>query len=388
VDSDQDDPQDETRNQPVRAPTEAQHGAERLDAAVDQPSMSEKILADRINRSDRWMIVLTAAIAFSGIISAVIFGKQLLAMEAQLTEMRIAREGSDKSTADQIALMTAQSDTMAGQLSQMKAAAEQTERAIIATNHLAEEAGRSADQSRRLADAAIAENAVTRQLATAADRANQINRKSLTGVQRAFISVKSVEYEPWDPNDKSTRYDQWFVDVALENSGNTPAADLHIRTRCSGSVTRVTDPYTIPGLGPSVGSKNSRLGDLRTLELGPKQAKPVARCPMAGDFRAQNGQFFYVFGTAAYRDTLDSSSAHLTEFCFEAYRLDGPEGAFTSHFDPHLRERDLIPCRTHNCTDDGCGKADLQLAVEDLTPSPPTGATAAPRPLRRVVVSP
>ena len=47
--------------------------------------ISEQALVDRIKRSDRWMIVLTAVIAVGGLISAIIFGYQL-------NEMKIAGE--------------------------------------------------------------------------------------------------------------------------------------------------------------------------------------------------------------------------------------------------------------------------------------------------------
>lgn len=58
----------------------------------DQAAIANKTLVDRINRSDRWMIGLTAVIAVGGAVSAVIFGMQLSAMRGQLEEMRRAYE--------------------------------------------------------------------------------------------------------------------------------------------------------------------------------------------------------------------------------------------------------------------------------------------------------
>lgn len=62
------------------------------DTGGEQPSISEQALVDRITRSDRWMIFLTAVIAVGGLLSAVIFGYQLHEMKvaAELTRESIA----------------------------------------------------------------------------------------------------------------------------------------------------------------------------------------------------------------------------------------------------------------------------------------------------------
>ena len=57
------------------------------EVSTPQDAISEKVLVDRIRRSDRWMIFLTAAIAFSGVVSAIIFWRQLDAMRGQLDIM-------------------------------------------------------------------------------------------------------------------------------------------------------------------------------------------------------------------------------------------------------------------------------------------------------------
>lgn len=60
------------------------HGAE----ATGQQSAADQAFVDRIDRSDRWMIFLTGAIALTGIVSALIFGWQLNVMQGQLDEMK------------------------------------------------------------------------------------------------------------------------------------------------------------------------------------------------------------------------------------------------------------------------------------------------------------
>lgn len=78
---------------PNAAPKEApavktEEGHHHRTIASGERSITEQEFVDRINRSDRWMIGLTAAIAFFGLVSAVIFGWQLHVMQGQLDEMR------------------------------------------------------------------------------------------------------------------------------------------------------------------------------------------------------------------------------------------------------------------------------------------------------------
>ena len=61
---------------------------DRGEIAQQQPSIREQAFVDRITKSDRWMIWLTAAIVFTGVVSAFISKGQWSVMEAQLDEMR------------------------------------------------------------------------------------------------------------------------------------------------------------------------------------------------------------------------------------------------------------------------------------------------------------
>jgi hypothetical protein len=78
----------EGASDPIAASVGGGETANRDQITKQQTSISEQALVDRIKRSDRWMIWLTAAIAFSGIVSAIIFGRQLGIMQGQLDEMR------------------------------------------------------------------------------------------------------------------------------------------------------------------------------------------------------------------------------------------------------------------------------------------------------------
>jgi hypothetical protein len=113
--------------QPSPAITEGDAATHRQ-IAESQSSISEKALVDRITRSDRWMIGLTAAIAFSGVLSAVIFWRQLNAMNGQLDEMK----SSGLQTAETIKALNSQAETMHGQLAEMQKQSAMTQNLIAA----------------------------------------------------------------------------------------------------------------------------------------------------------------------------------------------------------------------------------------------------------------
>jgi hypothetical protein len=77
-----------TQTSPTVKPHQEVHSGITKEENEDQAGISNKALVDRINRSDRWMIGLTGAIAGGGIISAIIFGWQLTVMRGQLNESR------------------------------------------------------------------------------------------------------------------------------------------------------------------------------------------------------------------------------------------------------------------------------------------------------------
>ena len=82
--------QDGSGHQESAGPAAAVEGADpsrHQEIADGANSITDQALVDRINRSDRWLIFLTAAIAFSGVVSAIIFGRQLSVMQGQLDEM-------------------------------------------------------------------------------------------------------------------------------------------------------------------------------------------------------------------------------------------------------------------------------------------------------------
>jgi hypothetical protein len=75
-------------------------GTEDRDATGQEHTVTRSELADRIQKSDRWMIGLTAVIAIGGAVSAAIFGYQLNEMKvaAELTResIKISRQAIDQ----------------------------------------------------------------------------------------------------------------------------------------------------------------------------------------------------------------------------------------------------------------------------------------------------
>ena len=89
---------------------EHDHPAKHQSEAEQQAEITNKALVERINRSDRWMIGLTAVIAIGGLISAIIFGGQLYVMKSQLEEMQSTGRQTDEMIAATKLLAKAASD--------------------------------------------------------------------------------------------------------------------------------------------------------------------------------------------------------------------------------------------------------------------------------------
>lgn len=79
------------KTSPEMASGSAPNGENGSDVNKKQTSISERAFVDRINISDRWMILLTGAIAATGIVSF-----QLSVMKGQLAEMKSGGLQEDK----------------------------------------------------------------------------------------------------------------------------------------------------------------------------------------------------------------------------------------------------------------------------------------------------
>lgn len=343
--------------------------------ARNQVSISEQAFVDRIKRSDRWMIFVTAAIALSGVASAVILGKQFRAMNGQLEVMR-GQLAEMKAAGDQTERAIAATNRLADQAAisatESRRLADQAEQSASATRQLAQAANESAAQSRRLADAAIksAEAAarateMTRKLARAATDANKISQEALVDVQRAFMFPKGIDFAKV-PNVGMARATGditgslpilWAAHVRWTNSGNTPTKDFVTTTNCLISMKgQVDDPYTVTASDISKGLifATNKIGFV----FGPKQETDAGFClvdPFSIIINSLVGINFYVYGSATYKDVLDPAVIHITEFCFIMVISGNPETGYMTNppgIDPLHATTGY--CRKHNCADDEC----------------------------------
>lgn len=332
--------------------------------AQNQASISEQAFVDRIKRSDRWMILLTAAIALSGVASAIILGKQFRAMNGQLEVMR-------------------------GQLAEMKSSGEQTERAITATNRLADEAAISAAESRRLADQAEQSAIATRKLAEAANksaietqrlaqeasRANAISQQALFGVQRPFMfthgtTIEDVKVFMGPARERILA--GWRAYIKWENSGNTPTKGLTITTHCVLSVNPIADPFALLITAPK--STHMSTQSFSTV-FGPKQIDVGGQCPIdlmsVALGKLLNFGHYYAFGTAYYKDILNGTKTYRTDFCYELTLAGGPLAQeFEGVKNPEPVHLVSGHCFIHNCADDECERQD-KITAQNAAKSPP-----------------
>jgi hypothetical protein len=88
LESDKDGREDEPAPLHGASTVEAREAAPHQEIGGNEASEAQQALIDRIDKSDRWMIGLTAVIATAGIVSAIIFGWQLHVMQGQFDEMK------------------------------------------------------------------------------------------------------------------------------------------------------------------------------------------------------------------------------------------------------------------------------------------------------------
>jgi hypothetical protein len=373
-----------------------QHGA----IPEGQTPNANQALVERIDRSDRWMIGLTAVIAVAGIASAGIFGWQLSIMSGQLDEMKSSSAQSVQiiDAYKKIATATIDSVTAARKLVEattnaVKASqrlAEAAEKANAESTRLVAAAGEGNAQTRRLADAATAANEESRRLANNVAAANEISRKALLVSQRPFMFPTGVDLvkvtpdmlpigavSPKLPHDKSIF---WLANIMWENSGNTPTSDLIIKTYCLMSADVLTEPYNITKV-----KKFSRKSDAvfstddykqilvvtqQNPLFGPKQSDNGGVCPITAiDVLIASvvpgiAYHHYIFGNATYGDLIETKTPHRTDFCYELLLKGNANADWINTPGQPAKVSELkgtvIRCASHNCADGECERQDRE----------------------------
>jgi hypothetical protein len=238
--------------------------------AREQASISNQALVDRINRSDRWMIALTAIIAIGGAISAFLFWKHLQAFQGQLEAMR-------------------------GQLHEMTAAGKQTDELIAANKKVAEAASKSAEAAKRSAD-----SIESSQRAWAAPVNGKLKAPLGTSDEIVFmLDIQNVGKEPafdatYQVGDSLTP-----IPAGFDNWVNLPV----------GKIDTCADILPIPGnpsIFPSGGLSTNSSGIVYSVRSPAEHRRPISEI-------VEKKFVLSIYGCIAYKT---ANSVHHTAFCY------------------------------------------------------------------------
>jgi hypothetical protein len=155
---------------------------------------------------------------------------------------------------------------------------------------------------------------VSRIAANAAKDSAQIAREALVTSQRAFIRAAGF---PWLWRPDTDRTGKYFFDIqpTLENAGNTPTVDASINVNSSLREKPLPDDFDFP-----------YVGEPGEAVIGSKQSVGVNNAIILDDdlLAVQQGKkFFYIWGTATYRDVFEGTPVHTTQFCTQIQRVIG-----------------------------------------------------------------
>ena len=344
-------------------------------------------------------LIFDGIIAIAAIVGSVFVYRQLISMNGQLAVMReqmkdarAAAKSADittdrqlkiaeKQAGSQQILADANKDIAASATKSAKATeqlARATADAAAASHRLAESAGQSTAATQRLAAAANDANAVSRELVKTTHQVGEINQNA----QRAFVFVKDVVlqkvtyadyyrrlYEangipsylvqiPAEPGYQQTML--WQANLVWENSGSTPTKKLSITRSFWVDSEQKADEPTFDVLTIPLPDRGFAQLDDQHAFIGPKQEAQI----MSGFITAgpsfmrflevlSGPTKYYVFGVATYRDILNPTYAHRTEYCFYI-QLAVDLGTKLDSAPINPPDAKLIPCAKHNCMDEEC----------------------------------
>jgi len=182
-------------------------------------------------------------------------------------------------------------------------------------------ANRMKDQSDRTKDLADR----MKDLADQTKEIARISRNELVDVQRAFISVTSLDPKVI-PNGAYT----WTLTV--ENSGSTNAQHLEMRRNCG-------TPGSLGIKWPDFLDFSKHLLAPQFLEIGPHSTQTLGFCAAIPSLVDGPDRPWIMFGEFTYADIFGED--HLTEFCYQSFGYGS-----------------MVPCEginsRHNCTDQDC----------------------------------
>jgi hypothetical protein len=169
------------------------------------------------------------------------------------------------------------------------------------------------------------------------DEAIKINRQYLIASNRAFVYLEPPEITPHIDVVKHIK--SWQMTIGIGNSGNTPTKNLFYGIACPSNDAEL--------------EKFFDKGETVPFILGPKvKIKPNACSVDTPDTVIKPDNVVFVATVAHYMDTIDDRIPHITEACYVM-------NFATSNLGTSDLIALGSPCRTarnHNCADDECKK--------------------------------
>lgn len=164
--------------------------------------------------------------------------------------------------------------------------------------------------------------------------------------QRAFVYFDGIELR--NSLDPASRAQQISFFMRLNNSGNTATKDLEFFVRCPPTLEHLSEPWGLFIRDPL--PKQPQV-------IGPHQvvtavcALSIAHLRQMSEGRA----FAFMLGEITYRDRLDPSVLHKTQFSYEINNVNviGPAADAAPGTFPAVLVGSQ-PIGQHNCADDDC----------------------------------
>jgi hypothetical protein len=198
--------------------------------------------------------------------------------------------------------------------------------------------------------------------------ANAINRASAIISQRAYVGIAPFPYQTQSGTDRKTGESAVLFVVGVDNSGNTPAFDVHAHINYAPRTSKLPKNFTyhdisvaippLPGMAitPDV---TSAIGAHET-----RGAMPAAFRQTILSEIDTGKTFVYLWGRVTYRDVF--GCRHQTDFCTQIL-----------HSQPNKNGQQLTAsanCESHNCSDKDCPEfrdTSSDVCSVELNPFPP-----------------
>lgn len=173
------------------------------------------------------------------------------------------------------------------------------------------------------------------------NRSADIAEMALMTVQRAFVSLKTIE--SIGVRDEQGKVVRWEFFPQWENGGATQTRLMRQHVNKGFAEGELPSNFDFHDAGEE-DNRPYFLAAKGGILTGPLLVDP----DMLTEVKNRKKRLYF-WGWAAYRDVFESSEPHLTEFCNELIIPDG--NMVTGEGGRFL----YVPCTSYNCTDEDCG---------------------------------